>query len=67
MGHKFGYWTPCGLLDIGYWRLGIGYWRLGIGYWRLDIGYGLLGNGGICDTVMVDFDEFLFEDTSDIL
>ena len=38
-----------------------------IGYWRLDIGYGLLGNGGVCDTVVVDLDEFLFEDTSDIL
>ena len=60
MGHKFGYWTPCGLLDIGWWLSEIGYWILEIGYW-------LLGNGGICDTVVVDFDEFLFEDTSDIL
>ena len=53
MGHKFGYWTPCGLLDIG--------------YWRLDMGYGLLGNGGVCDTMVVDFDEFLFEDNTNIL
>ena len=36
------YWTPCGLLDIGYWILDIG---RPAGYWRWDASLLGIGDG----------------------
>ena len=44
-------------------RWAIGYWTP-CGLW--GNGYGLLGNGGVCNAVVVDFDEFLLEYLTDI-